>query len=114
MPDPREMIRTIEVLPYDPNWPELYRKESALLSDIFKDQLISIHHIGSTAVPGLCAKPIIDIMPVVKDISKIDAFNKEMAAIGYEAIGEYGIPNRRFFFKGGVNHRTHHVHVYQS
>ena len=41
MPDPKEMIRTIEVLPYDPNWPELYRKESVLLSDLFKDQLLT-------------------------------------------------------------------------
>ena len=46
-------------------------------------------HIGSTAVPGLCAKPIIDIMPVVKDISEVNGFSKKIALIGYEAMGEY-------------------------
>ena len=58
------------------------------------------------------AKPIIDIMPVVRDISLVDAHNKEFEALGYDCRGEFGIPGRRFFTKGGDN-RTHHIHIFE-
>lgn len=74
---------------------------------------MDIHHIGSTSVPGLKAKPIIDIMPVVKHIEKIDSFNDQMAGLGYECMGELGMKGRRYFRKGGDN-RTHQVHVFQA
>src|SRR5699024_7933036 len=74
-------------------------------------EIIEIHHIGSTSVVGLMAKPIIDIMPVVRDINRIDDFNAAMMAIGYEPKGENGLPGRRFFRKGG-DKRTHHLHFY--
>ncbi|WP_459500238.1 GrpB family protein [Bacillus sp. C1] len=58
------------------------------------------------------AKPIIDIMPVVRDINRIDEFNTSMVTISYKPKGEYGISQRRYFQKGGDN-RTHQVHIYQ-
>jgi len=61
---------------------------------------------------GLKSKPIIDIMPVVKDIEKIDSFNERMEQLGYECMGELGMKGRRYFRKGGDN-RTHQVHVFQ-
>ena len=87
-------------------------EEAEKLNLIFGDEIIDIHHIGSTAVPGLKAKPIIDIMPVVKDINNVDKYNREMQEIGYEPKGENGIVRRRYFQKGGDN-RSHHVHIYQ-
>jgi len=79
---------------------------------IFENKIVDIHHIGSTSVPGLKAKPIIDIMIIVKDIELVDKYNQKMREIGYEPKGEHGIPGRRFFQKGG-DKRSHHVHIYQ-
>ncbi|MDW8742642.1 GrpB family protein [Streptococcus suis] len=70
-------------------------------------------NIGSTAVKGLAAKSIIDIMPVVTNISLVDKHNKEFVAIGYECMGEFGIEGRRYFRKGGDN-RTHQIHIFEQ
>jgi GrpB-like predicted nucleotidyltransferase (UPF0157 family) len=104
----------IVVVPYDPAWPELFREEAARVAAVFGDELLSIHHIGSTAVPGLAAKPIIDIMPVVRDVEQVDRLNEAMVALGYEPKGEFGLPGRRFFVRYNVEgQRTHHVHAYE-
>ena len=103
----------VKVVPYCSGWPELYRQEAEKISKILGEQLVAIHHIGSTSVPGLPAKPIIDILPVVKEISAVDAHNAQFEALGYEPRGEYGIPGRRFFRKG-LEHRTHHIHIFQE
>ena len=105
-------MRHIVVVPYDPGWVKAYEAEAARLAAIFGPELISIHHIGSTSVPGLAAKPIIDIMPVVRDITRVDMFNPAMIELGYEPRGEFGIPGRRYFSKGDDRHRTHHVHTF--
>lgn len=105
-------MRRVEVTPYNEHWASMYEAEAAKMRRVFGEQLIAIHHIGSTAVPGLHAKPIIDIMPVVRDISKVDEYNQLMRDIGYEPRGENGISGRRYFQKGGDN-RTHHVHVFR-
>jgi GrpB-like predicted nucleotidyltransferase (UPF0157 family) len=106
-------MRNIVVVPYHPSWPEKYQQEAEKISAIFGQELISIHHIGSTAIPGMSAKPVIDIMPVVRDIEAVDAFNPATIQLGYEPQGENGIPGRRYFVRGGDAHRTHHVHTYQ-
>lgn len=105
--------RNIVVVPYDPVWPGKFEVAVAELSPIFGAELIAIHHIGSTAIPGLSAKPIIDMMPVVRDIARVDALNPAFVRRGYEPMGEHGIPGRRYFVKGGDLHRTHHVHIYE-
>jgi len=104
-------MRKVEVLPYDSIWPHLYLEEKKKTEAIFGNQLVSIHHIGSTAVPGLAAKPILDIMIVVAEIERVDEVNNSLMEIGYEAMGENGIKRRRYFQKGGDMH-THHLHVY--
>lgn len=105
-------MRIVEVKPYDEQWVSIFEKESYKLHEVFGSEIIEVHHIGSTSVNGLRAKPIIDIMPVVRDINRIDDFNTAMVAIGYEPKGENGIAERRYFQKGGDN-RTHHVHIYE-
>lgn len=107
------MARKIEVVAYRPEWEKFYREEAHKIKVILGKNCLSIYHIGSTAVKGLAAKPILDIMPVVKDISLVDAHNKEFEALGYECMGEFGIPGRRFFKKGG-DLRTHHVHIFEN
>lgn len=106
-------MRKVEVQPYNKQWISIFEEEANRLHKIFGLEIIDIHHIGSTSINGLKAKPIIDIMPVVKDITRIDHFNISMIAIGYKPKGENGISQRRYFQKGGDN-RTHHVHIYQS
>ncbi|EDP69093.1 hypothetical protein CAT7_06216 [Carnobacterium sp. AT7] len=103
----------IKVVEYREEWSKLFQVESKKIQDIFGKELIAIHHIGSTSVPHLNAKPIIDIMPIVKKIEHVDSFNIQMSKIGYEPLGEYGIEGRRFFRKGG-DQRTHHIHVFQN
>lgn len=105
-------MRKVDVKPYDPKWVSMFEQEADTLRNIFGAQLVTVHHIGSTAVPGLSAKPIIDLMPIVYDIQLVDQYNPSMQKTGYTPMGEYEIPGRRFFFKG-QDHRTHHVHVYQ-
>ncbi|MFJ5768384.1 GrpB family protein [Psychrobacillus sp. NPDC093180] len=105
-------MRKVVVEAYLADWKDRFEEEAVLLKTIFGTEIQRIHHIGSTSVDGLSAKPIIDMMPVVRDISKIDHFNKAMIANGYEPKGENGLPGRRYFQKGG-NDRTHHVHMYE-
>ena len=83
------MPQRIHVVPYDPDWERLFKEESALISQILGPNLDCIHHIGSTAVFGLCAKPIIDILPVVFDLSAVDGQTGAFLAVGYEAMGEF-------------------------
>ncbi|MDT8861181.1 GrpB family protein [Alkalihalobacillus sp. MEB130] len=105
-------MRKVEVLPYNKQWPDMFQLEADLLKEVLGAEILDIYHIGSTAIEGLHAKPIIDIMPVVKNITTVDSYNEEMIAIRYEPKGENGIKNRRFFQKGG-NNRSHHVHIYE-
>ena len=101
------------MLPYDPAWHILFKQEAQQLAQIFSAEIVAIHHIGSTSIPGIPAKPIIIIMPVVQDIQRIEGYNAVMLENGYVARGEFGIPGRRFFIKGGDEHRSHHLHIFQ-
>ena len=103
----------VEVVPYNPLWRQMFDEEAARIRMVLGKELVDIHHIGSTAVPGLAAKPVIDIMPVVKDIRRVDALNPLFGQLGYECMGEFGIPGRRYFRKGG-KHRTHQIHIFQE
>jgi GrpB-like predicted nucleotidyltransferase (UPF0157 family) len=105
----RDSVRVV-VTNYNPQWPGMFEAEVDIIRKVFGEELTAVHHIGSTSVPGLKAKPIIDIMLLVRNIEVVDKFNDKMIELGYEPMGEYGIPRRRFFRKGGHN-RTHHVHI---
>jgi GrpB-like predicted nucleotidyltransferase (UPF0157 family) len=100
------------VTDYNPAWPEAFEREAAALRSVFGELLVAIHHIGSTAVPGLKAKPVIDIMPIVTDISAVDALVEQMSTLSYATRGEGGIPGRRYFFREIGEIRTHNVHVF--
>lgn len=107
-------MRHITVEPYQSVWAEQYVAEAAELRNILGENCIGIHHMGSTSVPGLAAKPIIDILPVVRDVAAVDAMNPAFAAAGYEALGEYGIPGRRYFRKKEKDgdEELFHIHVF--
>lgn len=104
-------MRQVIVLSYQSEWESEYAREAERLRDVFGARLHSIHHMGSTSVPGLAAKPIIDILPVVDSLDGIEQFDASIKALGYEAKGEFGMPGRRYYRKGG-DERTHHIHLY--
>jgi GrpB-like predicted nucleotidyltransferase (UPF0157 family) len=107
-------MRKVEVVAPRPEWVGLFAAESEHLRGIFGREVVAIHHIGSTAIQGIYAKPVIDILLVVKDIRKVDDFNRGMIDLGYEPMGEFGIPGRRFFRREVAGIRTHHVHTFQA
>ncbi|RJL48947.1 GrpB family protein [Pectobacterium carotovorum] len=104
-------MRQVTIVPYDELWPGLFEAESALLKITLGQVIAHIHHVGSTAVPGLAEKPVIDILLEVVDLNALDELNAAMENAGYTVRGENGIQNRRYFTKGG-DQRTHHVHAF--
>ena len=107
------MPQHITVLNYDPEWPLKYERERKAIVEILDGNGISIYHIGSTSVPGLAAKPIIDMMAVVRSLEKVDDARGKFSELGYEYLGEFGIAGRRYFRKGG-DERTHQIHIFQA
>ena len=95
---------------YNKNWKKEYQKEEKILKDILKDKIIEIEHVGSTSIEGLQAKPIIDILIVIKSFDKISEIEKLLKDYGYINHGDHGIPNRCFFTKGPDDARTHYIH----
>ena len=79
---------------------------------VFGTLVLAVEHIGSTSVPGMAAKPVVDILILVSDIAPVDGFNQKMLQAGYQAMGESVAAGARFFFKeqGGV--RLFNVHVF--
>ena len=107
--------RRVEVVPYQSVWKNLFEKERQLLANIFKPLVVDIHHIGSTSVRGLSAKPIIDILLAADKLAEAEEATPQIVAAGYEAKGENGIPGRRYFQKSdedGV--RKVHLHAYEK
>ena len=99
---------------YSPQWPRQFEEEAARLRALLGEEIVTIHHIGSTSVPGLAAKPVIDLLPLVRDIHRMDELTPMMQAAGYRAWGEYGLPGRRYFNKDRGEVRTHNIHIYQA
>lgn len=77
--------------------------------------LVAIDHIGSTAIPGIHAKPIIDMLAVTDDLALLDEETSRLEALGYEAMSEFGIPGRRYFRRNNsAGERTHQIHAFQA
>ncbi len=104
----------VEVVSYDADWPVAFGQEVARIAPAFGEGLVAIHHIGSTSVPGLAAKPILDMLPEVSDIVVADAAVERLEALGYEGLGAYGIPGRRYFRRTVAGRRTHHLHAFAT
>lgn len=104
-------MQHITVVPYDPGWEKEFEREAEAIREILGEQCRGIYHIGSTAVPGLRAKPVIDLLAVVEDLEAADRQKPRFEALGYECMGEFGIPGRRYFRKGG-DERTHQIHMF--
>lgn len=102
----------VRVVAYDPAWKDAFRQEAGPVAEALGGNLIRLFHIGSTSVPGLEAKPVIDMLAVVASLSQADASRGAFETLGYTVMGEYGIQGRRYYPKGGDN-RTHHIHLFR-
>lgn len=101
----------ISVVPYDPAWPALFREERQELQCVLAPWLAgSIEHIGSTAVPGMAAKPVIDIMAGVADLNGSRPAIAAVATLGYHYY-PYQSELEHWFCKPSPAHRTHHLHL---
>jgi GrpB-like predicted nucleotidyltransferase (UPF0157 family) len=81
--EPQRIDGAIELRPYNESWPRLYEREAQRVSAVLGDQVLRLEHVGSTSVPGLPAKPIIDMLLVVADSAREDAYVPPMEAAGY-------------------------------
>ena len=107
------MVRKqVVVLPYDEAWQKDFSEIEAELRDALGELALRIEHVGSTAVRGLSAKPIIDIDVVIEDASLLDAAASALRKIGYTHEGDLGIAGREAFKYEGKEHlRKHHLYV---
>lgn len=119
---PETPQRNIVLADYDPAWPEMFEAERARLQAAIGEWAVAIEHVGSTAIPGIAAKPVIDIGVALRSYDDALKCITPLVEMGYQCLGEYGIPGRIFFRKltdaplsGQVHNgvgRTHQVHMY--
>jgi GrpB-like predicted nucleotidyltransferase (UPF0157 family) len=108
-------MRRVIVVPYDARWPAVFEWVAREVKEALGQNVQAIHHIGSTSIPGIHAKPIIDMLPVVKNLTSVDDCADNLRRLGYEVMGEFGIDGRRYFRRdnpAGV--RTDHVHAFAA
>ena len=108
-------MRRVEVVPHDPRWRGAFEAEAKQVAAALGEVVVAIHHVGSTAIPDIYAKPVIDLLVEVRDITGVDGRSSAMESLGYEVMGEYGIPGRRYFRKEnreGI--RTHNIHAFAA
>ena len=101
----------IIIVDYSPEWATEFRKEQARIRGAIGDQVLAIEHIGSTAVPGLGAKPIIDIMVAVEAISNGFDCIDPLESLGYEHVPYPEFPERLFFRNGPMGEGPYHLHI---
>ncbi len=100
---------SFELSDYDPAWPRMFQAEAPRIAEALGEEVVEIEHVGSTSVPGLRAKPIIDILVAVETFSPLETYKRKLAPIGYTHHPHINDAERLFFWKGVP--RTHHLHI---
>jgi GrpB-like predicted nucleotidyltransferase (UPF0157 family) len=106
------MTNRVTIVPYDPDWPRRFEEERQVLAAVFAGGSAHIEHVGSTAVPGLGAKPVIDVLIGVPALVEVENRIPALEAAGYEYVPKYEkeLPDRRYFRKPRSGPRAFHVH----
>ena len=111
-PNPLGMVVSRPCLvPYDPRWPELFVSLRSRLLSRLRDGVIEVHHVGSTAVPGLSAKPVLDVLIEVEDLEAALALVPAMESLGFLYGPEDTIEERHYFRGWDGDLRTHHISI---
>ena len=114
---PERSATPVMLVAYDPRWPRLFEHEKRAILEALPPCAVRVEHVGSTAVPGLVAKPVLDMAVALDDIEHAASCIEPLAALGYIYVPEFEaeLPNRRYFRKDARPlHRTHHIHMYQQ
>src|ERR1700680_4526891 len=110
---PEERAEPVVVVPYDPAWPAAFELLRARMAPVLGDLAVGIEHVGSTAVPGLDAKPIVDIDVVIRRAEALDEVGRRLAELGYTYLGDLGIVGREAF-RASADLPRHHLYVCAS
>ncbi len=108
---------TVKLVPHNLKWAKLFEKEKEILKEVFGDTIIAIEHIGSTAVPGIPAKPIIDISIAIESLEIAKVMNEKFEKLGYQhrpfvpKHNNIELQSQELFVKGPESRRTFYVHV---
>ncbi|NNL65824.1 MAG: GrpB family protein [Myxococcales bacterium] len=107
------MSDRVVVAPWDPAWPARFEHERDRLLPLFEPGRVRIEHVGSTAVPGLAAKPIVDVLLGVPTLAEIEARIPALEALGWQYVPEHEevFPDRRFLARPAARPRSHHLHA---
>lgn len=107
-------IIPVELVPHRAEWAGMASAEHGRLKSALGDNLVITHHVGSTAIPGILAKPIVDLMPFVRDLDALDVQEDALRALGYKWHGEFGLKGRRFcsFVDPRSGKRTFQLHFF--
>lgn len=101
----------VKLAPHSPEWRNLFDIEHQILQGLIGPYVIEIRHIGSTAIPSIYAKPILDIMAGLRKLADVEHCIAPLETAGYKYMGEQAIPGWHFFIKGSGEVKTHHLHV---
>ncbi len=110
----------VVIADYDPRWPEMYAEESARIQNAIGEWLLGIEHVGSTSVPGLAAKPVVDMMPGLRSLDDSPHIVGPLQKLGYQYFPEHEtvMPERRYFaLPAGAEHRGRgrfHLHIVET
>jgi len=99
----------VVLVPYDPRWSASFMTASGELHALLGDSILAVHHVGSTAVPGLCAKPILDVLVSIPTFEQGPDLAPQLAELGYEFRPNEDIPDRHYFRRKVGAIRTHHL-----
>lgn len=102
---------SVKLVSHCPHWAHLFTQERSRLRAALGEKVLDIQHIGSTAVPGLDAKPILDIAVAVADLSIVAECVPALKSLGYSYFGDRGEKGDHFFARGAEQHRTHYIHL---
>ncbi|MDQ4087858.1 MAG: GrpB family protein [Pseudomonadota bacterium] len=104
----------VRLVPHDPRWAVLAEQEATRLRSAIGPAALEVHHIGSTAIAGIAAKPIIDLLLVAGGLAGLDSARPAMEGLGYAWHGEYGLPRRRYctLTDPETGERRVHLHAY--
>jgi GrpB-like predicted nucleotidyltransferase (UPF0157 family) len=108
-----DSVTSVLLKEYDPLWVSQFEADRNLISSALGGLAKRIEHVGSTSIPGMKAKPIIDIAVAVEAFLALDGKISKLEGIGYEYVPKIEFPNRRFFRRGQWGAGTHHLHIYE-
>lgn len=106
-------MKTVIVVEYDPSWPEIFRQLHDRIWPVVRDLAVAIEHVGSTSVPGLPAKPVIDLSVVVPSAREVSFAIDRLATLGYQHRGNLGIEGREAF-RAPLDLPAHHLYLCPS